>query len=267
MAPSARVVAGKREALQLESTLLDFGVVKQLSSYRLCTRMRNASCNGIRWRVEARDPRVVSCVTPRARLAPGIAIPLTFELRAATVGDVDIVFRLFWREDERREDDSDASEIDLRVRAIIVDSETFKRRACRLRYEQKPLMNKGVRRQKALLQPSQKQSADDPPMVVEVEQLKLSDDDLEDLALLPIFDACVYDPSSRQLKLDADQLAVDIDPSLDLSALMASRETRRNQRMTNLEAGGFMTSRVLTAIRSKIRGGGQKGRPESQEVS
>jgi len=70
-------------------------------------------------------------------------------------------------------------------------------------------------------------------------------EDAAELAILPFFPECVWDPRTMELKLDAPQRRVVVDASLSLEECVAAYDARRSARMGVLEKGGLLTGRAL----------------------
>ncbi|KAJ1458998.1 hypothetical protein M885DRAFT_512131 [Pelagophyceae sp. CCMP2097] len=167
--------------LRASSQEVNFGVVKRGHKYACSIVVTNASCSGMRWRITSRTPKAkatarqtmlmldgvlakrppldarrdcVQCVTSRSRLAPGVSVKLAFELRADEAGSVAVAFQLYGREDELRSSATahagdEAGEprvcaLHIQATATILGAREFRGHVCRMRYERKDLLQRGV---------------------------------------------------------------------------------------------------------------------------
>lgn len=70
-------------------------------------------------------------------------------------------------------------------------------------------------------------------------------EDAADLATMPHFPECVWDPRTRELSIDAEQRRVTVDPGASLEEVIARHDEARAERMGALEAGGLVSGRAL----------------------
>lgn len=209
--------------MKLSETRLNFGIVKQGLCYQRVTSL--SSSNRLRWRVEG-TTEVVKCATTPNTVAPGVSKKIVFELKALKTGAVSLQFKVVGH---------DGQVAFLDVTATVLDANDFKAHVCRSRFERKAVFARGVH------------------VMGRVVKYEPEDDDLlatlvakdDDLALLPHFPACVYDPGSQTLTMDLPQLVVDVDPTLSLQDAIARHEDAVQARMLLLESAGFVTSRLL----------------------
>lgn len=75
-----------------------------------------------------------------------------------------------------------------------------------------------------------------------------SDKEADELASLPYFPSCVYDPKTLRLSIDIQQLQVQVDPTVSLHDVLTRQKRQREGRMRVLERGGLITGRVLSKI-------------------
>lgn len=212
--------------MRLSESRLNFGIVKQGLCYQRVTVLSNGLAK-LRWRVEGAT-QVVKCVTTPNTVAPGLAKKLVFELKALETGAVALEFKVVGH-------DGQVARID--ATATVLDANDFKAHVCRSRFERKPVFARGVH------------------VMGRLRHYEPEDDDLlatlvakdDDLALLPHFPACVYDPGTQTLTMDLPQLIVDVDPTVSLEDAIARHNDAAQARMRVLESAGFVTSRVLVA--------------------
>lgn len=334
------IEAAKTAALSLRVSThnIQFGVVKKGHRYRASVTLTNTCCNGLRWRIstipasstgelqcrqtENQSVRLsvvdavdmIGCITPRGRLAPGMSIKLTFELHAIRNGRFNFVFQVHGREDNVRSTTNASTVfstnstprtciIELESNVVVIGAQSFRGHLCRMRYERKPLLARGVEcvgnlpssrvvqddedlaepetdgrnmATEEVVPPSPsdggecdiceldgKASAGDdeigvaasielPPEALQ-HLADQSDKDADELASLPYFPSCIYDPKTLRLSIDKQQLQVEVDPSVSLHDLLARHKRQREGRMRVLERGGLITGRVLSNIQSKQR--------------
>ena len=98
----------------------------------------------------------MSCVTPRGRLAPGVALRVAFEVVAKRPGECRASFVIQGQEDVVRTDPDRYTRISTRKRykdcvlfhvkctATILSADDFRAHVLQQRFERKPLMAKGV---------------------------------------------------------------------------------------------------------------------------
>ena len=79
-----------------------------------------------------------------------------------------------------------------------------------------------------------------------IDLLEGQDDNIVDeLAHLPFFPECVYDPATGELRIDERQQGFVVDPNRTLEEVIAEFEDRNAKRMSELEGGGLLTGRCL----------------------
>ena len=68
---------------------------------------------------------------------------------------------------------------------------------------------------------------------------------VDELAHMPFFPECVYDPATGDLRIDERQQGFIVDPSRTLEEVVAEFDDRNAKRMSELEGGGLLTGRCL----------------------
>ena len=295
--PKDRATLSQQEAtkhfslsLELSDALVNFGVLKQGFRYTCSRTLTNRSASGLRWNYKrgledsisqstiSGDDQV-SCVTPRGRLAPGVALRLAFEVVAKRPGECRASFVIQGLEDVVRTDPDRYTRsinektqqrlcsIPVKCTATILAPDDFKAHVLQQRFERKPLMAKGVECHGRLPASSvEVASVVDVSDDASAELDKAANDWLEgsalpqraidllegqdanvvdELAHMPFFPECVYDPATGELKIDERQQGFIVDPSRTLEEVVAEYDARNAKRMAELEGGGLLTGRCL----------------------
>jgi len=68
---------------------------------------------------------------------------------------------------------------------------------------------------------------------------------VDELAHIPFFPECVYDPATGELRVDERQQGFIVDPNRTLEEVVAEYDARNAKRMAELEGGGLLTGRCL----------------------
>ena len=165
--------------------------------------------------------------------------------------------------------------IRVRCAATVLKSDDFKAHVLQQRFERKPLLAKGVAcagrlpASQVVEEPAEEPAADDasdaPSAASRAPDAAANDwlagsalpqraiDLLEgqeegvvdELAHVPFFPGCVYDPGTGELRIDEAQQGFIVDPTRTLEDCVAEYDARNATRMAALEGGGLLTGRCL----------------------
>lgn len=166
--------------------------------------------------------------------------------------------------------------IRVRCAATVFKSDDFKAHVLQQRFERKPLLAKGVACagrlpasqvvEEPTAEPPAADDASDAPSDASRAPDAAANDWLagsalpqraidllegqeagvvDELAHVPFFPGCVYDPGTGELRIDEAQQGFVVDPTRTLEECVAEYDARNATRMAALEGGGLLTGRCL----------------------